>query len=78
MSSCAVPGCLNSQVNSKKTFFSLPKNEANARAWIKRLNRLDTLPKKVLVCEDHFSSDCFDPNNEMKIRFQQKGKRFYL
>ena len=74
--SCAVPGCKNNQRNCKKTFFTLPKKGTEAKAWIGRLNRKDTLPKKVLVCEDHFSEECFDPSYELKIRFQEQGKLF--
>jgi len=56
--SCPVPGCSNNKRNSKK-LSSLPKREAIAKAWITRLNRKDALPKKVFVCEDHFSKECF-------------------
>lgn len=71
--SCAVPGCVKNQRNSKNTFFSLPKEEKIAKAWVKRLNRKDTLPKKVLVCDDHFPLEAFDASNELKICFQEKG-----
>ena len=54
--SCAVLGCFQNQRNSKNTFFVLPKDKIIAQAWIKRLNRKDSLPKKVLVCEDHFTA----------------------
>jgi len=70
---CAVPGCLNSRRNTKKTFFKLPKDPNTAKAWIGRLRRKDTLPKLVNVCEDHFEDDCFDASNELKIRFQAQG-----
>jgi len=33
--------------------------------------------KKGFVCEDHFSKECFDPSNELKMRFQEQGN-FYL
>ena len=64
---------VNNQRNLKKTFFTLPKEETLRKAWIKRINRVDSLPKKVFVCEEHFLDECFNKSNELKIRFQEQG-----
>ena len=68
---------INSLILEGMSFFSLPKNERESKPWVERLNRKDALPKKVLICEDHFTHDCFDVSTELKIRFQEKGEEFF-
>ena len=77
MSSCAVPNCNNNKKNCDKSFFKLPKDKKVADAWIGRLRREDELPKEVIVCEVHFTEDCFDPSTELRRRFQQPGKQIF-
>ena len=54
--SCVIPGCKNNQKNSieEKSFFQCRD------AWkeIVKKYRNDPLPKKALICEDHFSPEC--------------------
>ena len=62
MSHCAVNGCTNQTSNCKNrnvSFFSLPRNEDSRKAWIAALKR-EFLPKKVFICSEHFSDDCFE------------------
>ena len=73
MASCAVPDCLNNKKKSNKSFFRLPKDKSTQAAWITRLNRVDKLPLEVWVCEDHFTSDCFDISAELKRKYVKPG-----
>ena len=74
MASCAVPECTNTKRNSKKSFFKLPKDKSIASLWVTRIRREDKLPIEVLVCEDHFSSECFDQSADLKRRLLPQGK----
>ena len=54
--SCVVPDCKRNQKNSPGTHFARCNEQTLEK--IKKI-RNDPLPKKKLICEDHFSPDCF-------------------
>lgn len=60
MSWCSAFGCSNNSKRDKeKSFFRLPGDPNVRNAWVKAINRTE-LPKKVLLCSDHFTENCFD------------------
>ena len=76
MSACAAVGCnLHQRRDHNITFFGLPseksENERLRRStWISIIQskRKDELPKKIVLCENHFSEEMFDQSREMQIR----------
>ena len=47
--------------STDKTFFIIPKNDFNGRAWIAAINRKGGYsPKNVYFCSNHFEEACFD------------------
>ena len=74
MASCAAVGCTRHQKkNHDVTFFGLPKNNTLATEWVNRLKakREDPLPKKVILCEGHFSAEMFDKSVDLERRFMK-------
>ena len=68
--SCVVPGCPNNQKNQKYkpykvSFCRVPDGLKNS---IKKI-RYDSLPRKALICEEHFSSKSFKITNGRCIFF---------
>ena len=74
MSACAAVGCDKHQRRDKGiTFFTLPSEKTDKERRLKWLNiiknkRKDELPKKIVLCESHFSNEMFDESREMQIR----------
>ena len=64
--SCVIPGCENNQKNSKGLFFARCRDP-----WkeIVKKYRNDPLPKKALICEDHFSPECFIKKKKGRYKF---------
>ena len=74
MSACAAVGCSKHQRRDKDViFFNLPKTKTLASKWIKRIKnkRKDELPKKIVLCENHFSDEMFDKSIDMQNQFLQ-------
>ncbi|XP_066914318.1 uncharacterized protein [Clytia hemisphaerica] len=76
MSACAAVGCDKHQRRDKDiTFFNLPsekthKDKERRLKWLNIIKnkRKDELPKKIVLCENHFSDEMFDESREMQIR----------
>ena len=70
MSACAAVGCNKHQSRDHDiTFFHLPSNKFYSSKWVSIIKnkREDELPKKVVLCENHFSEEMFDKSREMEI-----------
>jgi len=77
MPSCAAVGCNNHRKKCKEkciTLFSLPKDEPRKSLWISKIKakRVDSLPKEILLCSDHFSDDQFDKAADRKIQMMME------
>ena len=68
VASCSAVGCTNHRKrNPELSFFQLPHDKEIAAQWLAKMKRKD-LPKKVFLCQDHFTPDCFDQSIEMRNR----------
>ena len=78
MANCRVTGCRNNKRNckGKKSFFSFPKLDTDRErclAWIhacrdKTFNVSNfKWSRDLLICEDHFTSDCFALSESQKM-----------
>ena len=79
MSVCAVKNCSNHQRNNKGImFFTLPRNDPVGSEWLRRIKiqRKDDLPKKIVLCETHFSGEMFDKSVDLQIKLL-KGMLFF-
>ena len=55
---CAEASCKRSKLTHPElTFFCLPRDKDQAKAWRVKTNREDKLPKKIFFCEKHFKKD---------------------
>jgi len=73
MSWCSAVGCSNCTKNCKNTdvsFHFLPKDEKLKKEWEAKIKR-EVLPKKVYICSEHFTEDCFDVSS--KLQFEMMG-----
>ena len=62
MPECAIVSCKNAN-----KLYSLPESPALRAAWLEKINRLNYVPTaNTRVCEDHFDSNAFIPDEENK------------
>lgn len=82
MSACAAVGCDKHQRRDRNiTFFNLPSEKTDKERRLKWVNiiknkRKDELPKKIVLCERHFSDGMFDESREMQIRMAKLQGKF--
>ena len=59
---CAAINCHNKSRRDKdRSFFNIPNDPVVKQAWIAAISRT-VLPKKIVLCSDHFEEKCFDPS----------------
>ena len=68
MSFCAAFGCSNQSNNNKDvSFHTMPKEENLRKAWFIAIGRTE-LPKNGRLCSAHFTSECFEPESQLKLQ----------
>ena len=71
MPECAIVSCKNSN-----KLYSLPESPALRAAWLEKINRLNYVPTaNTRVCEVHFDSNAFIPDEENKDKKNRVRKK---
>ena len=71
MPECAIVSCKNSN-----KLYSLPESPALRAAWLEKINRLNYVPtSNTRVCESHFDSNAFIPDEENKDKKNRVRKK---
>ena len=69
MPECAIVSCKNTN-----KLYSLPESPALRAAWLEKINRLNYVPtSNTRVCESHFDSNAFIPDEENKAKQSEKS-----
>lgn len=74
---CVAYNCTNGS-GSGKSVFNFPKNAERRKQWTQRVNIHNFHPDKhhsPVLCEDHFTRDCFSKNPEI---CKQLGIKLFL
>ena len=61
VSSCSAVGCTNRGGSKPGLFMKrIPSDEKLRKIWLNKIKRVGNLHKKIYLCSDHFTQDCFE------------------